>query len=217
MLISASQHDANVQNAQHSSGPTSETGKAKVRFNALKYGLRTSSTFIPGEIRELYYKVWDEFQAEWQPQTRTERAYIESMVNSQWLLLRMAQSEQDIYLDYPGDENLEQRLKLLAYVYKFRAQLDRQFRNAVADLTKAQEKRHASRQSRADLPGRARLSSHDLESPAAEGAVPPSSPPTEPDPATPPPQPKPTWLMSAPPGLRPIVVCALPSSKPDSR
>jgi len=141
MLISNKQHEANRQNAQHSCGPTTEAGKAAVRYNALKYGLRTTSTFVPGENQELYYKVWDEFQAEWQPQTRTERAYLETMVTSQWLLRRMAQSEQDIYLDHPGDDGLEERLKLLAQVYKCRAQLERSFRNAVADMTKSQEKR----------------------------------------------------------------------------
>ena len=141
MLISNKQHEANRQNAQHSCGPTTEAGKAAVRYNALKYGLRTAVTFVPGDNKELYYKVWDEFEAEWQPQTRTERAYLETMVTSQWLLRRMAQSERDIYLDHPGDDGLEERLKLLAQVYKFRAQLERSFRSAVADMTKSQEKR----------------------------------------------------------------------------
>ena len=41
--------------------------------------------------------LWDAFEAEYQPQTRTEWTYLESMVASQWLLVRNAASEQEVY------------------------------------------------------------------------------------------------------------------------
>ena len=52
----------------------------------------------------------------------TRRAIIPAKMRrySQWLLRRMARSGQS--------------LKLLSYVYKFHAQLERQFRNAVANM-----------------------------------------------------------------------------------
>jgi len=138
MLISKKSHEANVKNAQHSSGPTSEAGKAAVRHNALKYGLRTRATILPWESEDRYFQLWDELEAEWQPQTRTERAYLETMVTSQWLLRRMAVSEKQILTEV---NNVEKQYKLLSCVYKQRAQLERAFRNAVEDMKRSVQSR----------------------------------------------------------------------------
>ena len=97
MIISDKQQQANQQNAQHSTGPKSPEGKAAIRFNALTHGLRTRATILPGENAEDYYKLWDELEADWQPQNRTELCHLETMVTSQWLLARVAQSESRIY------------------------------------------------------------------------------------------------------------------------
>ena len=131
MLISQKQQEANRNNAQHSTGPTTPEGKAAIRFNALTYGLRTRFTMITGENAADYSQLWDELEADWQPQTRTERCYLETMVTSQWLLKRVAESEQKIYLNIAFGE---QQFKMLAYVAKQRAQLERSFRTAVADM-----------------------------------------------------------------------------------
>jgi len=47
MLISEKQHQANRQNAQHSTGPTTPEGKTAVRLNALTYGLRARWLILP--------------------------------------------------------------------------------------------------------------------------------------------------------------------------
>jgi hypothetical protein len=81
-------------------------------------------------------------EADWQPQTRTERCYLETMVTSQWLLKRVAESEQKIYLYIHFGE---QQCKMLAYVAKQRAQLERSFRTAIADMKQSQQERNAQR------------------------------------------------------------------------
>jgi hypothetical protein len=98
MLISEKQQEANRKNSQHSSGPKTPAGKAAIRFNALTYGLRTRASILPDENAADYSQLWDELEADWQPQTRTERLYLETMVTSQWLLRRVAESEQRIYV-----------------------------------------------------------------------------------------------------------------------
>jgi len=140
MLISQKQQQANRQNAQHSTGPTTPEGKAAIRFNALTYGLRTRATVLPDENAADYSQLWDELEAEWQPQARSERCYLETMVTSQWLLKRVAESEQKIYLEIQFGE---QQFKMLAYVAKQRAQLERSFRTAVADMKQSQQERQA--------------------------------------------------------------------------
>src|SRR5271165_7577790 len=118
MLISDKQHQANRKNAQHSTGPKTPEGKAAIRFNALTYGLRTRASILPDENAADYSQLWDELDADWQPQTRTERCYLETMVTSQWLLKRVAESEQKVYL---GIAFGEEQFKMLACVAKQRA------------------------------------------------------------------------------------------------
>ena len=110
MLISEKQHEANRQNAQHSSGPMTEEGKPAIRFNALTFGLRTRATVLQTENVADYYRLCNELDAEWQPQTRTERCYVETMVTSQWLLARVARSEQKVYMEVGfGERQLPSR------------------------------------------------------------------------------------------------------------
>jgi hypothetical protein len=145
MIISDKQHQANRQNAQHSSGPKTPEGKAAIRFNALTYGLRTRATVLPHENPDDYDRLWDELEADWQPQTRTEWCYLETMVTSQWLLARAAASESRIYQLIPFGEK---QFVMLAYVAKQRAQVERSFRTAIADMKQSQKDRQSSPQPR---------------------------------------------------------------------
>jgi hypothetical protein len=171
MLISDKQQQANRQNAQKSTGPKTPEGREAVRFNALTYGLRTRETIIPTENAKEYSDLWDELDAEWQPQTRTERLYMETMVTSQWLLKRIAGSEQQIYV-FIG--NMEQRFKMLSYVYKMRAQLERSFRTAIADMRQSQKERKAIQTQPPQAEQPAKPASVPATKPAAPQAPPPA-------------------------------------------
>src|ERR1039457_4034025 len=85
MLISDKQEEANQQNAQHSTGPETREGKEAVRLNALTYGLRARNLILPSEDPEEYKQLWADLEAEWQPQSRTERMHLGQMATSQWL------------------------------------------------------------------------------------------------------------------------------------
>jgi hypothetical protein len=143
MLISDKQQEANRRNAQHSTGPTTPAGKEAIRFNALTYGLRTRATILERENAADYSQLWDELEADWQPQTRTERCYLETMVTSQWLLRRVAESEQQIYVHIAFGED---RFRMLGYVAKQGAQLERSFRTAIEDMKQSQKERQAKPQ-----------------------------------------------------------------------
>jgi len=155
MLISQKQQQANRNNAQHSTGPVTPAGKEAIRFNALTYGLRARATILPGENAADYSQLWDELEADWQPQTRTEGCYLETMVTSQWLLNRVAESEQKIYAYI---EFGEQQFKMLAFAAKQRAQLDRSFRTATADMKQSQKERQARPQPQPAKPAPASVS-----------------------------------------------------------
>ena len=140
MVISDKAGQANRQNAQHSTGPKTPEGKAAIRFNALTYGLRTRATILPDENAADYSRLWDDLEADWQPQDRTERCYLETMVTSQWLLARVAASEQKVYLFI---EFGEKQFVMLGYAAKQRAQLERSFRTAIQDMKQSQKERQA--------------------------------------------------------------------------
>jgi hypothetical protein len=169
MVISEKQQQANRQNAQKSTGPKTPEGREAVRFNALTYGLRTRETILERENAREYSELWDELDAEWQPHTRTDRIYLETMVTSQWLLKRIAESEQQIYTI----ANFEHRFKMLAYVYKMRAQLERSFRTAVADMQQSQKERKAVQ----TQPPQAEQPAKPASAPATKPAAPQAPPP----------------------------------------
>jgi hypothetical protein len=150
MLISEKQQKANRENAQHSTGPKTPEGKEAIRFNALTYGLRTRATILPNEDCADYFRLWDELEADWQPQTRTERCYLETMVTTQWLLTRLAASERKIYETIGVSEK---HFVMLAYVAKQRAQLERSFRTAIADMQQLQKERQVRPQPQSEQPG----------------------------------------------------------------
>ena len=169
MVISEKQQQANRQNAQKSTGPKTPEGREAIRFNALTYGLRTRETILERENAREYSELWDELDAEWQPHTRTDRIYLETMVTSQWLLKRIAESEQQIYTI----ANFEHRFKMLAYVYKMRAQLERSFRTAVADMQQSQKERKAVQ----TQPPQAEQPAKPASAPATKPAAPQAPPP----------------------------------------
>src|ERR1022692_4905971 len=140
MIISEKNQKSNRQNAQHSTGPKTTEGKAAIRFNALTYGLRTRATVLESENAADYSRLWDELEADWQPQDRTERCYLETMVTSQWLLARVADRERKVY---EFIEFGEKQFVMLGYVSKQRAQLERSFRTAIEDMKQSQKERQA--------------------------------------------------------------------------
>ena len=140
MLISDKQEEANQQNAQHSTGPKTREGKEAVRLNALTYGLRARDLILPNEDPEEYKQLWARLEAEWQPQTHTERLYLEQMSTSQWLLARIARGESRIY---EANIRIEEQFPLLREVATQRTRLERSFTSALRELKQLQKERQA--------------------------------------------------------------------------
>jgi hypothetical protein len=143
MLISAKQQQANRQNAQHSSGPKTPEGKKAVRFNALTWSLRARSLMLSTDCGEDYQQLWDALDAEWQPQTHSERHYLEQMATAQWLLTRNAASERRIH---EANLPLEKEIALLDRVSVQRVRLERSFTSGMRELQQLQKDRQSRSQ-----------------------------------------------------------------------
>jgi hypothetical protein len=140
MLVSEKQQKANRQNAQHSTGPKTTEGKEAVCFNALTWGLRARNLLIGTDDPTEYQQLWDALDAEWQPQTHSERHYVDQMASAQWLLTRAARSESRIY---DANLQLEKQLALLDRVSVQRVRLERSFTAAMREFKQLQKDRQA--------------------------------------------------------------------------
>ena len=143
MIISEKQQAANRQNAKHSTGPKTPEGKQAIRFNALTWSLRARSLMLPRDIPEEYQQLWDGLAAEWQPQTDTERHYLEQMAISEWLLARTADSE---YRVYEASLPLKEELALLDRVSVRRVRLEHSFTAGMEKLKQLRKERQAQPQ-----------------------------------------------------------------------
>ena len=138
MLISNKQLEANRRNALQSTGPITQDGKAAVRLNALRYGLRARSVLLPGENEEDYHHLCASLESDWQPQSRTEQLLLEQMAVAQWKLARLEVGERSIFAQgMPA----EKQMALLDRFSTQRSRLERSFSNAMRELRQLQKTR----------------------------------------------------------------------------
>ena len=138
MLISNKQLESNRRNALQSTGPITQEGKAAVRLNALRYGLRARSILLPDEKPEDYYRLCADLEADWNPRNRTEQLLLEQMVVAQWKLARLEVGERSIFAQgMPA----ERQMALLDRFSTQRSRLERSFKQAMHELRQLQKTR----------------------------------------------------------------------------
>ncbi len=84
--ISEAQLAANRANAQHSHGPTSEAGKEKVSYNAVKTGLTGRTILISAHSAPAYEALMLGYQNTFQPVGPEETALVQSLIDLRWRL-----------------------------------------------------------------------------------------------------------------------------------
>ena len=88
-MISEAQLNANRANAQASTGPTSEAGKAKVSQNAIKTGLTGRTVIVPFGEADAYQSLILDHQKQFQPVGPQETALVQSLTDLVWRLDRI--------------------------------------------------------------------------------------------------------------------------------
>ena len=88
---------ANQRNAQLSTGPTSETGKAKTSLNAVKTGLTGRTVLLPSDDAALYEAHIAQFTKHLAPVDEAEQNLVQSLADTEWRLLRIPSLEMGIY------------------------------------------------------------------------------------------------------------------------
>lgn len=88
---------ANRANAQLSTGPKSEEGKSKSSLNAVKTGLTGRTVLLPTDDAEAYQAHVERIFGQWQPYNDGERAFTQTLADTEWRLLRIPSLEAGIY------------------------------------------------------------------------------------------------------------------------
>jgi hypothetical protein len=88
LMSTQKQIKANRKNAQKSTGPKTDEGKAAVSKNAVKHGLFAAEAVVTSEDPAEYESYRDEFFAEMQPAGAVETMLAERFVSLAWRLLR---------------------------------------------------------------------------------------------------------------------------------
>jgi hypothetical protein len=131
--ISTGQLAANQANAQLSTGPKSEEGKAISAQNNFRHGLTQAEgdfTVLEGESKEAYDKSLAGFQKEWKPATETEHDLVERLATRQFLRRRALKLQMQFVA--PDGTILDQ--KQFALYHRYETQHERGYNKALADL-----------------------------------------------------------------------------------
>ncbi len=96
-MTSDKQNQANRRNALESTGPKTPDGKAAVRLNALKHGLLSRETLLPGEDEEALRELGKRLRDELQPVGELENLLVDRIISAYWRLRRLGRVEAGIF------------------------------------------------------------------------------------------------------------------------
>ncbi len=96
-MASPAQIAANRRNAQHSTGPRTDEGKAAVRLNSLIHGLRAQEVLLPDEDPAVFEELRESFHQQFNPEGPAELFCVEKMLLSFWRNRRIGRIEADMY------------------------------------------------------------------------------------------------------------------------
>ncbi|MFL6447161.1 MAG: hypothetical protein ACJ746_05670 [Bryobacteraceae bacterium] len=95
--LSPKKFEANRQNAQLSTGPTSEEGKAISSRNNFRHGFTGAFCLLPDESREDFDQLVADLSEEHQPATVTESILVNDMARHHWLHQRALRMQEDCF------------------------------------------------------------------------------------------------------------------------
>jgi hypothetical protein len=88
-MTSAAKIDANRRNAKKSTGPRTDEGKSRSRFNALKHGMAARLPVLPGEDVAKFHSELHGWLDTFRPRTPVERYQVERAHQLSWQLDRL--------------------------------------------------------------------------------------------------------------------------------
>ena len=135
---------ANQENAQLSTGPRTNEGKAIASENGVKHGLSSSKhRILPGEDPAAYDQLLLDLSTQHQPANPTETILVTEMANAHWKLLRSERMEFEFLEKHPNPfvEDGETPSIQLLRVNRYENSARRAFHKSLDQLRKLQTQR----------------------------------------------------------------------------
>ena len=120
-LVSPAKVAANQANAQLSTGPKTDEGKARSAHNALKHGLSSAEVFVTPEEKDLFHQFRQDYVAELQPAGPLEHELAAAVIHAAWNLRRIRTLE--AALDILEDHNEPTLDRLARYARRYESTL----------------------------------------------------------------------------------------------
>jgi len=130
--------EANRQNAQLSTGPVTDAGKAISAQNNFRHGLTGAFCVLPDENADEFNQLHTDLREEHQPTTATESMLVNDMARHYWLYQRAIRLQEGCFAaDLTAGATQNQLNLFLRYATTH----ERAFRRALADLLKLRKER----------------------------------------------------------------------------
>ena len=134
---------ANTANAQLSTGPRTEEGRARSAQNARKHGLTAKELVIAPEQREEFEEFLADFQTEVRPQGPIQQTLFDELVAAAWNLRRIRGMETELYAsagtasytELLANDDLQTKLDRLA---RHKTRIERTFHRSLRELKELQ-------------------------------------------------------------------------------
>lgn len=158
-MSTAAQIAANIANAQLSTGPKTEEGKAASSQNNFRHGCAGRFMLLPQESLREFQELTTALNEEHRPTTPTETLLVERMVQHFWLSQRAMRLQGFCFDD--GLHNPDER-KLALYL-RYQSTHDRAFHKCLNELHKLRaEKRKDAAEARKDAGELRKQETHDV-------------------------------------------------------
>ena len=140
-MATAAQLTANRANAQHSTGPVTPEGKARVGQNALRHGLTAKSLVVRDDEREEFAALRDDLEAEIDPQGALESIAFDELLHAAWNLRRFRRIEAEVSVGTLDDFTDPQTTAILDRLSRYQSRAQRAYTRALAELRLLQTNR----------------------------------------------------------------------------
>ncbi len=169
-MATAAQITANIENAQLSTGPRTEAGKASSSKNSITLGLFSGDFIRPGE-EPAYFTLTTALNRELNPQGVLETTLVEEIQRATWRLRRCGEVEANLvrrltdgdnYILDPMEGSSRSAEEIQRSVDRARSQAHRLLHKCTAELRKLQTERCQTAAKPAEIPVAQRTQSEPL-------------------------------------------------------
>jgi len=155
------QTEANKNNAQQSTGPKTDEGKAVSKYNAIKHGLLSKEVLLEGEDEAILIEIGKRLRTELGPQTELELVLVDRITANVWRLRRVMKIEREMMdddrftTDYLGKTTEKTLGEALSYDFanndtygkliRYEASIERGIYKALHELQRLQAARNGEK------------------------------------------------------------------------